>query len=233
MSIIGFNSPEWFVANMGAIAAGGNAAGIYTTSEPDACAFIVENSESRVVIVENNAQLNKFLKVKQRLTMVNAIVVYSEDVAAGADGGRIQLLNWQAFLALADNVPQAQLAARLDAQRPGHACTLIYTSGTTGNPKGVMASHDNLTWTARSLFAIMPPSFGKSEEHVVSYLPLSHIAAQMIDIHLPIAIAAHYPANATVHFARPDALKGTLGDTLKQCRPTIFFGVPRVWCAGD
>ncbi len=85
-------------------------------------------------------------------------------------------------------------ATRIEQQRPGHSCTLIYTSGTTGNPKAVMATHDNITWTARSLFSIMPPgSFGKTEEHFVSYLPLSHIAAQMIDIHLPIAIAATYP----------------------------------------
>jgi long-chain-fatty-acid--CoA ligase ACSBG len=138
-------------------------------------------------------------------------------------------------------------AARIEQQRPGHSCTLIYTSGTTGNPKAVMMTHDNLTWTARSLFSIMPHStFGKTEEHIVSYLPLSHIAAQMIDIHLPIAIAAMYPGtgavsccvrslahslaltrahriagNATVHFARPDALKGTLGDTLKACRYVV------------
>jgi long-chain-fatty-acid--CoA ligase ACSBG len=109
VSIIGFNAPQWFVANMGAIAAGGNAAGIYTTSEPDACAYVVEHSESRVVVVENNAQLAKFLKVKDRLVNVSAIVVYNEDIAAGVDGGRIKLLNWNDFMALGDNVPVAQL----------------------------------------------------------------------------------------------------------------------------
>jgi long-chain-fatty-acid--CoA ligase ACSBG len=130
---------------------------------------------------------------------------------------------------LAEQTSERDLARRIEDQRPGHACTLIYTSGTTGHPKAVMVSHDNLTWTAQALFQIMPPGFGTVEEHVVSYLPLSHIAAQMVDIHLPMGIAAQFAANATVHFARPDALKGTLGDTLKACRPTVFFGVPRVW----
>ncbi len=114
VSIIGFNAPQWFVANMGAIAAGGNAAGIYTTSEPDACAYIVEHSESRVVVVENGAQLAKFLKVQSRLGGVSAIVVYADDVPRGADAGRIQLLNWADFMALGDNVTAAQLVSERD-----------------------------------------------------------------------------------------------------------------------
>ena len=66
-------------------------------------------------------------------------------------------------------------------------------------------------------------------EHGVSYLPLSHIAAQILDIHAPMHMSAQGTYPTTVHFARPSALKGTLGDTLRKRRPTIFFGVPRVW----
>lgn len=60
-------------------------------------------------------------------------------------------------------------------------------------------------------------------EEVISYLPLSHVAAQLLDLHVPLMLAA------TVYFAQPDALKGSLGQTLKEVRPTIFLGVPRVW----
>jgi hypothetical protein len=66
VSIIGFNSPEWFFANMGAIAAGGKAAGIYTTNEPEACHYIAEHSDSRVAVVENEQQLEKFLAIRDR-----------------------------------------------------------------------------------------------------------------------------------------------------------------------
>jgi len=73
--------------------------------------------------------------------------------------------------------------------------------------------------------------FGAEQEDIVSFLPLSHIAAQMLDIHMPIALTAHkaYPGWGQVTFARPDALKGTLKFTLQQTLPTMFFGVPRVW----
>jgi len=108
----------------------------------------------------------------------------------------------------------------MERARPGKCCTLIYTSGTTGPPKAVMISHDNLTWTSR--LVINQLNLGP-EDVTISYLPLSHIAAQMLDIHGPMA------GGATVYFAQPDALKGSLVDTLREVRPTTFLGVPRVW----
>merc|ERR1712118_144007 len=102
---------------------------------------------------------------------------------------------------------------------PGQCCSLIYTSGTTGNPKAVMISHDSCTWTAKVAFEDV---FGLGrEEHVVSYLPLSHIAAQLMDIISPMV------NEVTVHFARPDALKGSLKGTLQECQPTVLLEVLR------
>jgi long-chain-fatty-acid--CoA ligase ACSBG len=60
-------------------------------------------------------------------------------------------------------------------------------------------------------------------DRLVSYLPLSHIAAQMLDMHMPME------SGCQIYFAQPDALKGSLVTTLKEVRPTTFFGVPRVW----
>ena len=74
-----------------------------------------------------------------------------------------------------------ELNNRIKMQKPGNCCNIVYTSGTTGFPKAVMLSHDNLTWSARSL----QTSFGHviGERHkMISFLPLSHIAGQMIDI---------------------------------------------------
>ena len=215
--IIGFNSPEWFAADLGAIYAGAIATGIYTTNGPEACHYILEHCAAPVCFVENEAQLAKIVAVRDRLPNLKAIVMWKGTVPA--DSGD-SVYTWADFIKLGADVGEDKLKARIEAQDPGHCCSLIYTSGTTGPPKAVMISHDNLTWTANTTNELLGNS---SEDHCVSYLPLSHIAAQMLDIHSPIM------TGATVHFARPDALKGSLGATLKHVRPTVFLGVPRVW----
>mmetsp|Transcript_8502 Transcript_8502/g.14678 ORF Transcript_8502/g.14678 Transcript_8502/m.14678 type:complete len:906 (+) Transcript_8502:132-2849(+) len=232
VNIIGFNSPQWFIANVGAIVAGGKAAGIYTTNQTEACQYITEHSEAEVVVVENEAQLNKFLPIRAELTNVKAYVIYNGDAVpkgVNKDKKLAKVYDWKGFLALGEKVTEKQIEKRMSDQKPGHCATLIYTSGTTGNPKAVMISHDNATWTPQTVFKCIGDGFGQAEEHVVSYLPLSHVAAQMVDIHMPIGVAATRPGNCIVHFARPDALKGSLKDTLNAARPTLFFGVPRVW----
>jgi long-chain-fatty-acid--CoA ligase ACSBG len=84
-----------------------------------------------------------------------------------------------------------------------------------------MISHDNVTWTTKNVFDTL--SNVNHTDRIVSYLPLSHIAAQMIDLHGPMCVGC------CTYFARPDALKGSIKATLCDVRPTIFFGVPRVW----
>eukprot|EP00455_Lapot_gusevi_P047118 TRINITY_DN6321_c0_g1_i4.p1 TRINITY_DN6321_c0_g1~~TRINITY_DN6321_c0_g1_i4.p1 ORF type:complete len:709 (+),score=240.31 TRINITY_DN6321_c0_g1_i4:98-2224(+) len=229
VNIIGFNSPEWVIGNMAAIYAGGKAAGIYTTNGSDACRYIVEHSEAAVVLVENKQQLDKFLPFRDQVPSLKAIVQWSGPVPAGInDNARVPVYSWAQFMEMGDERYQSELQERIRRIQPGHCCTLIYTSGTTGNPKAVMISHDNVTWDVKALMTQLP-WFGTQEEHVISYLPLSHIAAQVVDIHGPISLGAWRKNPVTVWFARPDALRGSLKDTLTTARPTFFFGVPRVW----
>jgi long-chain-fatty-acid--CoA ligase ACSBG len=96
----------------------------------------------------------------------------------------------------------------MSESRPGHCCTLVYTSGTTGMPKGVMLSHDNYTWTKASVSTRRKKDSGRLR--MVSYLPLSHVAAQLQDIVASALDGMH------VCFAQPDALQGiSLIETLK------------------
>ena len=232
VSILGFNSPEWHLSNMGAIAAGGFAAGIYTTNEPDACKYILKHSNARIVVVDGQKQLDKILKIRGDLPKLVAIVVWGEELPAGVnDGigaGQAKAYGWDEFLGLGASVSDAEVEARIADQKPGHCSTLIYTSGTTGDPKAVMISHDNVTWVTRANIA-HHPDFVNGPLRVVSYLPLSHIAAQIVDIHSPMAYLADHGLPSEVHFARPDALKGTIKDSLIKAKPTVFFAVPRVW----
>eukprot|EP00227_Mantoniella_beaufortii_P011486 CAMPEP_0197602944 /NCGR_PEP_ID=MMETSP1326-20131121/38221_1 /TAXON_ID=1155430 /ORGANISM="Genus nov. species nov., Strain RCC2288" /LENGTH=658 /DNA_ID=CAMNT_0043170385 /DNA_START=73 /DNA_END=2049 /DNA_ORIENTATION=- len=233
VSILGFNSPEWLLSNMGAIAAGGFAAGIYTTNEPPACKFIAEHCSARVIVVDGTKQLDKILAVAHELPKLVAIVVYGPDgVKAGVNDGKgegeAKVYSWDQFMALGADVPDATVAARIADQKAGHCCTLIYTSGTTGNPKAVMISHDNAIFTTRANIA-HHPDFVNGALRVVSFLPLSHIAAQIVDIHSPMCYLADHGLPSEIHFAKPDALRGSLKETLLKAKPTVFFAVPRVW----
>ncbi|XP_062250977.1 long-chain-fatty-acid--CoA ligase ACSBG2 isoform X1 [Platichthys flesus] len=220
VGILGFNSAEWFIADIGAILAGGFGVGVYTTNSPEACQYVAENCKANVIVVENHKQLQKILQVEDQLPHLKAIVQYKDAL----EEKRPNLYTWEEFMALGRDEPDAPLDAIISSQKPNQCCTLIYTSGTTGTPKGVMLSHDNLTWTALSTSRhVRLVDAGYTQEHVVSYLPLSHIAAQMVDIWLTMRVGG------LTHFAQPDALKGSLVDTLKEVRPTAFMGVPRVW----
>ena len=111
----------------------------------------------------------------------------------------------------------AGFEARLRGLHPAGVAVLIYTSGTTGPPKGVMLSHSNLTWTADQGIDLFSVTDG---ERLVSYLPLSHIAEQMFTLHLPATVGyAVYYAESVER----------LVENVQAARPTVFFGVPRVW----
>lgn len=219
VAIIGFNSPEWFIADVGAILAGGFAAGIYTTNKADACQYVANHARAQIIVAEDQAQVAKIMSVKDELPHLKHIIQYRGEVSA--DYKDENVMDWETFMKVGNMVAEHDLMWRINDQKPGNCCTLIYTSGTTGKPKAVMISHDSLTWTAKATCIAIGLKEGK--EHGISYLPLSHIAAQMLDVVAPMT------HGGTTWFAKPDALKGSLKATLTDVRPTFFLGVPRVW----
>lgn len=210
VSIVGFNCKEWFLADLGAISAAGIPAGIYTTNTPEQCQYIVEHSESVIVVVEDAAQLAKFKQVREALPKVKAFVMIR-----GSDDDP-DVHTWDELLALGEGVPDVELDARISAQKAEDVCTLIYTSGTTGAPKAVMISHSNLVKTGESLIG----AYRLKHHHVISYLPLSHVAEQMVSLHGPIA------TGGCTWFAES---LDQLGENLRDVRPHMFLAVPRVW----
>merc|ERR1719367_735707 len=215
VGIIGFNSPEWFIADLAAVFAGGMAAGIYPTNGAEACRHTMANCKANILVVEDAKQLEKFKAFRDELTDLKAVVQYT---GTPTEKG---VIAWKDLLAMGRKESNEALDERLWNIAINQCCHLVYTSGTTGLPKGVMLSHDNLTYTARRLCHTF--DLKNREERLISYLPLSHVAANICDIFAMINI------QGTVYFADKNALKGTLTQTLKEALPTIFFGVPRVW----
>jgi long-chain-fatty-acid--CoA ligase ACSBG len=177
-----------------------------------------------VVVVEGVKQLEKYYSIAKELKNLKALVVYGPDDIPDDIKAKVSVpvYKFDEFLKLGTSVSDSDLQAREDAQKPNEVTSLIYTSGTTGPPKAVMITHDNATWTAKAQLSTMGRLLD-NDDHIISYLPLSHIAAQMLDMYCPIATGLQ------IWFAQPDAVRGSLGVTLKDVRPTIFFGVPRVW----
>lgn len=215
VAILGFNCAEWVIADLAAIHAGGFPAGIYTTSTPAQCQYITDHSDSSIVVAENAEQLEKFLSVRDRLPKVKAFVVMHGPVPQVPNGGQ-NIHTFAEVLELGKSVHEVELDARVTAQQPDDVCTLIYTSGTTGEPKAVMISHDNIVFVSETV----QKAVEFKHEKFLSYLPLSHIAEQVVCLHGPIICAG------CTYFAES---MEKLGDNLREVKPTIFLGVPRVW----
>lgn len=213
VSIIGYNCPEWFVADVAAIYAGGVPAGIYTTSSAEQCQYITHHCEAAVAVVENKEHLAKYLSVRAELPLVKAIVVI-DNTGVDHDKG---IYGWSDLAKIGAELAESELDKRIAAQKPDDMATLIYTSGTTGPPKAVMITHDNITWTARTALPLIGLQPGES---LLSYLPLSHIAEQVVSVHGPMVVGC------TTWFAES---VDKLPEALQEVRPHAFLGVPRVW----
>ena len=209
VAIMGFNCRKWFVADIAAIAAAAVPTGIYTTNTQDQSTYIADHCDASVAILENASYLTKLDRT--RLAKLKQVVLMTGSVDDGS------AISWSEFEALADRVPEEVLQRRIEGQSPDDLCTLIYTSGTTGRPKGVMLSHTNLVWTSEQIVS----SYGiKNGESIVSYLPLSHIAEQVVSLHGPMS------RGCATWFAQSVE---KLPEALRAAQPQLFLGVPRVW----
>jgi long-chain acyl-CoA synthetase len=213
VSILGFNRPEWVILDVAAMSIGGAPSGIYTTCSPEEVSYIIHHAESPVVLLENTMQWEKVKKQSDKLPLLKHIIMMKGSPVP--DDPRA--MSWEQFMAKADEVEEARIHESIDALEPDGLATLIYTSGTTGPPKGVMLSHKNLAWTATTSISLNDIGPGDS---LLSYLPLSHIAEQVLSIHVPITCAS------AIYFAQ--SLEQMI-ENLKEVQPTLFFGVPRVW----
>ncbi|MGH2821306.1 MAG: AMP-dependent synthetase/ligase, partial [Actinomycetota bacterium] len=216
MGLLSGNRPEWFYADVACMSLGGCTAPIYGTNSPEQVAYILGHSESKIAVVEDRDQLDKVLKMRSELPHLQKVVVmtsYEGDVEGDF------VVGWDDFLAAGKEIDDARHDEALSKVTPEDLATFVYTSGTTGPPKAVMLTHANIWWTADATERHIP--MGEIDDaRLLSYLPLSHIAERMVSHLLQI-----YHGTQTWFAGSVD----TLLDDLKECRPTTFFGVPRVW----
>ncbi|MFO7314203.1 AMP-dependent synthetase/ligase [Rhodothermus marinus] len=194
---------------------------IYLTHASESIHYVIEHAEARALVVSNRALLERVAPLLRDLPRVQFVVVAD---ATGLDADRVEGRPLYTFTQLLEAGRQRRAAdpeaiARLRAQiRPGDLATIIYTSGTTGRPKGVMLSHENISFNALTSFSgIKQYRPGPDGEVALSFLPLTHVFARTL-------FYGYLYHASSVYFTTPDALR----DALRQVRPTTFATVPRV-----
>ncbi|MGB5268544.1 MAG: long-chain fatty acid--CoA ligase, partial [Polyangiales bacterium] len=214
VAIVGANRRDWVICQHGINAAQGIPAPLYTTLLPEQMAYIVSNAESKIVICDDQTQLNKFLSIATGDSPVEHIVTM--DDLASSDP---RVLSLKALMAKGDSISDAELEARLDAVKSDDVALLIYTSGTTGLPKGAMLTHEGIDLIANAVAEVFP-SLMQTKTRSVSYLPLCHAAEQGMTNFAGLMIQGE-----TFYCSDLTQIK----DYLVDVHPTIFLAVPRVW----
>ena len=204
---------EWVLADLAVMLAGAATTTIYPTTAESDVTYIVNNSQSRIVFAEDDAQIAKLRANRSELGDVVKVVTFD----GTADG------DWVISLADLEKLGATHLVQvptavddRIAAIEPQHLATLIYTSGTTGRPKGVRLSHDCWTYEAAAIdsIGILGP-----EDLQFLWLPLAHVFGKVL-LTLPLQIGF------------PTAVDGRVGkivDNLAVIAPTFMGAAPRIF----
>jgi long-chain acyl-CoA synthetase len=209
VSILANTRPEWTYFDFAALSAGAVVVPIYQTNSPEECRYVLENSDAKVVVVEDDEQLEKIRAVRDRLPMLEHVVRMT--------GSSEDAISLDDLAARGANRDAAEWEARWSSVAPEDICTFIYTSGTTGPPKGCIISHGNY----RSMLDMVnETSVIEDEDVTYLYLPLAHSFALLIQL-------GSFDLGATIAYWERDPLK--IMPNLAELKPTYFPSVPRIF----
>jgi long-chain acyl-CoA synthetase len=177
-AILATSTPEWILADLGILSAGGATSTIYTSNTAEESAYILADSGARVCFVENPAQEAKIREVKGQVGgVVKLILMNGAPVAGTDDGWTITLAELERQGAAWDAAHPGAFDEAASSSGPEDLATLIYTSGTTGKPKGVMLTHDNWVFEAESIVQL---GVLHSDDKQLLFLPLAHSFAKVL-----------------------------------------------------
>ncbi|MCC5949125.1 MAG: AMP-binding protein [Nitriliruptoraceae bacterium] len=217
------NRPEWLYGDLGTNAIRAITMGLYPTNPAAEVRYLLQDSGSKVLIAEDQEQVDKAIEVEADCPDLKTIV-YLEPRGV-RDYDHPKLMSWDDFIALGvehrdrDRDAVERLIASAESS---DIATLIYTSGTTGPPKGAMLTHGNVSFAMHTLIeggGFYDPAPGPKDV-ILSYLPLCHVAERAA------TTWTNAEAGVTVHFA--ESIE-TVQVNLREVQPTLFFAVPRIW----
>jgi long-chain acyl-CoA synthetase len=209
VAILGLTSPDWTLADCGALCAGAVVAPVYHTNSPEECAYVLEHSGAKLIFCDTAAQAEKIEQVRDRLPSLEHVIVFEQSEGHGIP---LEELRGRGI-----GLPPDTVRERLESIGPEDLATLVYTSGTTGPPKGCMLTHANLLATAR----MYREQLGFNETHsLYQFLPLAHVLARVAQI-VTLGVGAR------IVYWSGDPSK--IVDELAESGPTHFPAVPRIY----
>ncbi len=215
---------HYCVVDMGCLIGGLIDVPLYLSSAPEQMQYVADHAEAEALVVSNPKRLAQAADLLPDLPRIETVVLC--DPGEGDEGipelpDRVELKTLDAVQELGRTAVEDraaaidELRAQIDAD---DLATIIYTSGTTGRPKGVMLSHENISSNAiTSVGELEDFEDGPEGEVVISFLPLTHVFARMLQY-------AYMYRGLSIYFVHPD----NLVEALPRVRPTVFASVPRV-----
>jgi len=217
-SILANTVVEWVLADIAVLSCGGVSNGIYPTDAPAQVEYLMVDSRSRVVFVEDDEQLDKVLAVRERLPLLERIVVFdTEGLRDFSDPLVMSLAALRELGRSHASTHPGELDARVAGCRPGDLAILIYTSGTTGKPKGAMHSHAGIVYTVRGYNKIIHQD---ENDERMCFLPLCHVAERVGGEYFAV-----YTGSILNFVENPE----TVPENVREIAPTVCTAVPRIW----
>lgn len=217
VAIISENRPEWVYSDMAIVGLGAVDVPIYPSLTAESIEFILNNSESKGVIISTKFQLNKILKIKHSLRYLKFVVVLNEKDISAEEKFIYTFNEVQEMGKNLKATDQNYFSQRMKAVKENDLCTIIYTSGTTGVPKGVMLTHKNIISNVRSALEAYP--IGETDIFL-SFLPLCHIFERMAGYY------TGFSSGGQIYFA--ESIE-TVAQNMLEAHPTILTSVPRLF----
>jgi len=219
VGLLSENRLEWLYCDMGVLGIGACLVPLYPTLAPEEIAFIISNSGSRIIVVENKAQLEKIENSKDSCPNLERIIVI-EGFEEG-DGSPSLVSSFKMILARGDEIHEKNPSLFDDLSGeviPSDLATIVYTSGTTGVPKGAMITHRNIMAVVEALDNIRP-RYADETDSTVPFLPLSHVFER---------VAGHfYGMFVGITASYAESVESLVQD-IQEKRPTLILAVPRV-----
>jgi long-chain acyl-CoA synthetase len=212
VAILADTRPEWTIVDMGAFCAGAVVAPIYHTNSPEECAYVLRDSDARIIFCEDEEQLAKILSVRGDCPRLEHIVLI--------EGRSDEAMSLNELQAGGGELPDAAVDECVALVAPDDVATLIYTSGTTGPPKGCVLTHGNILDATRAYEERLDLRLPGVPIVFFMFLPLAHSLARIIEM-----CALDMGGTLVFWQRRPELLL----EDLREARPTYLPSVPRVF----